>query len=860
MTAVQKLLLFALVFLSTISAFGQIVPFEHYSTKEGLPSPEVYDIIQDDWGYVWFSTDHGLSRYNGYEFENFGKKDGLTSNTVFNFFKDVHGVIWCTTFNHTIFSIQGPKPKFSPYKWNEHLQNMDDVLVMKDIYVGKNGDLYLSYLNSTGYLLITSNGKVINELSFDVNVSNIRHNYFHDELGSTFCYALEKEQQVNPISSSSLFSSQIDAPYSDDDRFSIVKMDCTNSLFYGAVDSIFHFSNGKKTSQFIGGEILNMKKMNDSSFWISTRSNGVHLFDKYGHKTSVLLKNKSVSSLFLDSEGSIWASTLDDGVFHFKNKGIKYLVPNRKCAHYVDLLSFKGELWMSYVNGDIGKLNNGAYYSEYEAQINRPSHLCLSPNRTSIVFNSDNSLFFPNKKRKITCGYTTNITSRSKKNEILALSYGAVSSIDLKSNEVSDLYAIKRPVALTQYKGKTYIIGKNRLHAFSKSEKALDVPEILNQRFDALAKFNNHLVLGSRGNGIYIYNGEKVVKHITEKDGLSSDFVSLIYIENSSTLWAGGNNGLNRIKFNANGELSIDRLSYSEGLISNEIRALEILNDTIWVGTNAGLSYFHKNILDIKTKSIDYFLRINGININDSKVAVQSKLELSYDENRIEISFSGVSFDESKKLVYRYRLVGLEKKWRYSFDRTVVYPALPFGEYEFIVQVQGENAKWEEQQQKISICIFPPFWKTLWFQISLAVGIILLIYLFFRFRVLIYNRNLVREMIRQVLKRVTKNEPHIIVKDRSNSIKIETRKILFVKSDRNYLEIHTEDGKHVIRKKLGHFLEIVPDPLEFLRVRRSYIVRIDKVTQKGKKHVMIGDYRIDVGETYVEQLDKFFLD
>jgi DNA-binding LytR/AlgR family response regulator len=117
----------------------------------------------------------------------------------------------------------------------------------------------------------------------------------------------------------------------------------------------------------------------------------------------------------------------------------------------------------------------------------------------------------------------------------------------------------------------------------------------------------------------------------------------------------------------------------------------------------------------------------------------------------------------------------------------------------------------------------------------------------------------VKELPRQVLKKLSKSTPKIVVREGNNDVKIETHTILFVKSNRNYLEIHTETGRHVIREKLSNFLEIVPDPLEFLRVRRSYIVRIDKVTRKGKKHIYIKEHKIDVGETYLSVLEKITL-
>ena len=86
-------------------------------------------------------------------------------------------------------------------------------------------------------------------------------------------------------------------------------------------------------------------------------------------------------------------------------------------------------------------------------------------------------------------------------------------------------------------------------------------------------------------------------------------------------------------------------------------------------------------------------------------------------------------------------------------------------------------------------------------------------------------------------------------------MKINSSDILFVKSDGNYLEIHTSSKRHVIRCKIGDFLKLVPDKIEYLRVSRFYIVRIDKIQAKGLKTITIREHQISVGRTYQSAVD-----
>src|SRR5688572_29372517 len=90
------LFIFSCVFFCT--AHAQQPSCIHYTIDEGIPSNEVYDIYEDSLGYIWFATDHGVSRFDGYSFRNYSTADGLVHNTVFGFYEDARGRVWVRTF------------------------------------------------------------------------------------------------------------------------------------------------------------------------------------------------------------------------------------------------------------------------------------------------------------------------------------------------------------------------------------------------------------------------------------------------------------------------------------------------------------------------------------------------------------------------------------------------------------------------------------------------------------------------------------------------------------------------------------------------------------------------------------------
>ena len=54
-----------------------------FSIKEGLPSSETYFVHQDRKGYIWFCTDRGVVKYDGFHMEVLTTKKGLPDNVIF---------------------------------------------------------------------------------------------------------------------------------------------------------------------------------------------------------------------------------------------------------------------------------------------------------------------------------------------------------------------------------------------------------------------------------------------------------------------------------------------------------------------------------------------------------------------------------------------------------------------------------------------------------------------------------------------------------------------------------------------------------------------------------------------------------
>ena len=858
----KKHIFFFLFFLVCLTdLLAQSSGFKNYSIDVGLPSSQCYDIEQDNFGYIWISTENGISRFNGYEFENFEIQDGLTDNSVFNFHKQENGEIWCTTLNKKLFKISGQKPDFIPYKFNSVIQALPDLLelnVITNFYFTTDSSILLSFVNSIGYLQIDRFGKVIHN-SVRTTIADFRcQTIIVNDKNSGYFFFPELQnfsESIKGIQSEFYSSKETNR---GDAFIKAAYFDKFRTCVFTSPHQII-ITNDKIGRRIISTEHhpIAVGAFDKNHFWVGFRFGGVRIYNLEGKLIESYIDKHSVNKLFVDHEGGIWLSTLDAGIFHSDNSLVKQINPADPNDNWINSLLYEkatNKIWVAYYNGNITNVRGDSMVHVYKSTFNKPAFLEMNKNLKQVFYVSDGIVVCNNdSKKSIKMGLTP--TNLILYNDSIFLT--AYRNIIMYSNgNTFHLSTGKRVNDICILNDTLYFASNNGLGIY-RNEKTIfpysDFP-LLNLRIDDLEKRKNELLIATRGYGLVVKNGKRVY-NISKKDGLESNSVFKIRIENDSVVWLCTNAGLSRVKFYKD-TYSISNYSNKDGLLSNEVTDVLPLNDTVFVGTKRGLCYFTKSNLNKNESTVKNFLKIEHVLVNDKNINFKSGLNLEYNENRLEFNFIAFSFKNDHQVLYRYKLRGLEDDWNYTKSRNAIYPALPAGEYVFIVQVKSENGKWYEQQKKISISIALPFWKTKWFISSVSAAVLLLIYIFFRYNILSYNRDIIREMLRQLLKRIKKDQKYIVFREQGKDIKIDTAEILYVKSDGNYLEIITSSKKHLVRFKIGDFLKKVPDPLEFLRVNRSYIVRIDKIDEKSKKELTINGEKITVGETYVDQVQK----
>lgn len=93
------------------------------------------------------------------------------------------------------------------------------------------------------------------------------------------------------------------------------------------------------------------------------------------------------------------------------------------------------------------------------------------------------------------------------------------------------------------------------------------------------------------------------------------------------------------------------------------------------------------------------------------------------------------------------------------------------------------------------------------------------------------------------------NDSFIYLKADKKMIKVYLRDILFIESLKDYVRVKTNKQEIVTYQKISYLEEKLPDD-RFLRIHRSYIVAIDKITSFNATTIDIGSETLTIGRLY----------
>jgi len=140
---------FLLSFFLSLS-YGQNKPvtFDRFTTKDGLSQNRIFDIIQDDLGFIWIGTEDGLNRYDGYTFKIFknipGDSTSLIQNQIETLYMSRKGELWFGGPRTGLIKFIAENETFKTYRNNHSDHNTISGDYVKDISEDTKGNLWIA--------------------------------------------------------------------------------------------------------------------------------------------------------------------------------------------------------------------------------------------------------------------------------------------------------------------------------------------------------------------------------------------------------------------------------------------------------------------------------------------------------------------------------------------------------------------------------------------------------------------------------------------------------------------------------------------------------------------------------------------
>ena len=598
---------------------------KHWNIKEGLSQGVVNSITQDDQSLMWFATEDGLNRFDGYSFNVFrydpDNKSSIADNFIQSIFKDSEGTLWVSS-RKGLLKFDPYHETFSIYQHdfkNKKNYAFNDVSFITE---GSAGNLWISWygsgfasFNKEKKTFIPYTPETLPGLSSEKTVAILEDKFgllwVGTQQGGVNVFQVSQGsvvKKMNELSSSARLP-LVNVRCFAEDKFGNVWIGTSQGLvvYKRQENKFFTFDNKKFSISTVN--VFSLFVDTNDNLWIGSQGEGLYQLDLRQFNTRPLddfifvnvknlndydISKRTIQFIYEDKDKNIWVGTFGEGVYFissvkenfvriqkpiYKNTAVSFV------PYYGMCYDHEGNLWL-------GTDGNGIYKSDVYGNTIRH-------------FTSETS-----------ASLTDNAIISALRDEKGRLWFGSYSQGLFQYNNTTDSFINYR------YKnGKTKAggndvrvifedskhniwIGTNRggLCLLDEDGKVYSNPDhfsdaLLNGDVRSITEdIHGNIWIGCYGDGVYSYSPatEKFRRHFndsTAAEQLKSDVVFAIKADRKGNIWIGTRGG-GLCAFHP-GKNKFIRYAEKDGLSNNTINAILIDNNqNVWASTNAGISKY----------------------------------------------------------------------------------------------------------------------------------------------------------------------------------------------------------------------------------------------------------------------------
>lgn len=724
----KKIITIVLFFLAAAcSAQSSKLRFEHIATEQGLSQLSVKSIVQDYLGFMWFCTDDGLNRFDGYKCKvyryNPSEQEGLKSNLITVICEDENKDLWVGTQNGGLYKYNREHDKFifvpidpgsaegygnkimalyssGNYLWigsreggvfkyslrsgevEKHLNTGSGLTsnYITNIAGDHNGGIWIGTGNNGLNYISPNSGKIVHYASGMIIFSLAPgiDDYIWFTTGSEL-------KRLNPVTREiKNYSYSEDSTAKSGSVFFVYTAE--RGEVWGAASEGLIKYNGEK-DRFINVSVGEKNPFNtllrsiyitgDNVLWAGTISSGVYKIDLTPNKFHHFLNETDAGfsapgmSIIQDREGHFWAGTFGHGLFQLdeNKKLIKSFHQNNfgeKNYIFCLLEDSDGNIWYGTIFKGLFRYNK----KTGELKNFNPANSSLNSRGISFLHMDGDSNIWAGT-------YIMGLFKYDKENDdFISYNSDEASGFNLSDKGIYGIYSDSRSNLWigTESNGLDRIDRKNNTsHNYRHipgNKKSPSHNHIISFKEDS----KGNLWIGTYAGGLNKFDYQtETFKYYTIEEGLPNNSIYSIIEDDEGYLWLSTNYGISRLD---PGTETFTNYTAIEGLPSNEFAinsgcrtaSGEILFGSIegFVGFNPG-SFTEA---DINYRIVATSFKIGNKNVQagndirlEKNITVAEKVNLTYADNLIEFEFVALNFDMQKSLKYAYKMEGFDSDW-----------------------------------------------------------------------------------------------------------------------------------------------------------------------------------------------------
>ena len=232
-------------------------------------------------------------------------------------------------------------------------------------------------------------------------------------------------------------------------------------------------------------------------------------------------------------------------------------------------------------------------------------------------------------------------------------------------------------------------------------------------------------------------------KQYSRVHGLNN-VIYAVYEDKYHNFWLPSDNGI--IRFNKNTK-SINTYLEPNGITHHEFNRVshhQAEDGTLFFGGLNGVTSFHPDQIKADSSVVQASLLITKFQQFDNEgkelqgkeleLKLKNQIILQPDDRFFRLEFALLTFEETDKILYAFKIEGVDKEWTYQKENFIRFSRLPYGKHILKIKGQSADGHWSENHLEINLIVLRPFYLKTWFLIVSALSLFTLAFLFYSIR------------------------------------------------------------------------------------------------------------------------------